>query len=53
MTLIRAFLRNETGATAVEYGLILAFIALIILSSMRGIGTKLNAKFQGIANNLG
>lgn len=52
MTLIRAFLRNESGATAIEYGLIASFVALIIISSLRGIGTKLNAKFSAISGNL-
>lgn len=52
MNLIRAFLHNESGATAIEYGLIVTFISLVLLSSFKGIGTKINGKFQSLSNGL-
>jgi pilus assembly protein Flp/PilA len=52
MRLLLKFLRNETGATAIEYGLIAAGIALAIIGVVDGIGTKLNAKFTSLNNSL-
>lgn len=46
------FVRDETAATAVEYGLIAALIAVVVLVGVRSIGTKLNAKFNSIGNAL-
>jgi pilus assembly protein Flp/PilA len=45
-------LRDETGATAIEYGLIAAGISLAIISIINGIGTKLNTKFTAINSSL-
>jgi pilus assembly protein Flp/PilA len=39
MTLLRRFLRDESGATAIEYGLIAAGISLAIISIVNGLGT--------------
>jgi pilus assembly protein Flp/PilA len=39
------FAQDESGATAIEYGLIAALIAVVIITAVRGIGTKLNATF--------
>jgi pilus assembly protein Flp/PilA len=50
--LIRAFLTDETGATAIEYGLIAAGISLAIISVINGLGTKLNTKFTSINSSL-
>jgi pilus assembly protein Flp/PilA len=50
--LIRKFLADETGATAIEYGLIAAGIALAIITVVNGLGTKLNTKFTAINNSL-
>jgi len=52
MRLIQKFWRDETGATAIEYGLIAAGIALAIISVINGLGTKLNTKFTAINNSL-
>ena len=46
------FLRDETGATAIEYGLIVAGISLAIISIIDGLGTKLNTKFTSINSSL-
>jgi pilus assembly protein Flp/PilA len=52
MRLLLNFLRDETGATAIEYGLIAAGISLAIISIINGIGTKLNTKFTAINSSL-
>jgi pilus assembly protein Flp/PilA len=46
------FLRDETGATAIEYGLIAAGISLAIISVVNGMGAKLNTKFTSLNNSL-
>ena len=48
MKTIRKFLSDESGATAIEYGLIAAGIALAIIAAVNGLGTKLNSKFTSI-----
>ena len=52
MRLLVKFWRDETGATAIEYGLIAAGIALAIISAVNGLGTKLNTKFTAINTSL-
>ena len=52
MQMISRFLRDETGATAIEYGLIAAGISLAIIAAVNGLGTNLNAKFTSINNSL-
>jgi len=49
MTRILAFLRDESGATAIEYGLIAALIALVIITAVTSVGTSLQATFTSIA----
>jgi pilus assembly protein Flp/PilA len=46
------FLNDESGATAIEYGLIAAGISLAIIAVVNGLGTTLNAKFTSINNSL-
>jgi pilus assembly protein Flp/PilA len=46
------FLKNENGATAVEYGLIVALIAVAIVTTVTLVGTNLNALFTSIAGSL-
>jgi pilus assembly protein Flp/PilA len=46
------FLSDESGATAIEYGLIAAGIALVIITVVNGIGTNLNEKFNSINSSL-
>jgi len=50
--LISRFVRDESGATAIEYGLIAALIAVVIITALTTIGTNLNAKFSSIAGTL-
>ena len=50
--LMRDFVRNESGATAIEYGLIAALIALVIITALRTLGTNLNSTFSRIGTNL-
>ena len=50
--LFARFLQDQTGATAIEYGLIAAGIALAIIAVVNGLGTNLNTKFTDINNSL-
>jgi pilus assembly protein Flp/PilA len=43
MKMLKKFLADESGATAIEYGLIAAGISLVIISNVNGIGGKLNS----------
>ena len=43
---------NEKGATAIEYGLIAALIAVAGIAAMQGIGNKLNTTFNNVSNQL-
>jgi pilus assembly protein Flp/PilA len=47
-----AFLRDESGATAIEYGLIAGLIAVVIIGSLTTLGTRVSNKFKAVANNL-
>jgi pilus assembly protein Flp/PilA len=51
--MISRFLRDESGATAIEYGLIAAGIAVAIILVVTTLGTNLTATFQEVADNLG
>jgi pilus assembly protein Flp/PilA len=46
------FLSNESGATAIEYGLIAAGISIAIVAVVNGLGTNLNNKYTSINNSL-
>jgi pilus assembly protein Flp/PilA len=50
--MIARFVKDESGATAIEYGLIAAGIALAIIAVVNGLGTNLNAKFSSINSSL-
>ena len=50
MSLIARFFRDETGATAIEYGLIAAGISVAIIATVAGLGTKLNTTFTSVQN---
>jgi pilus assembly protein Flp/PilA len=52
MTLVKRFIADENGATAIEYGLIAAGIALAIITVVNGLGTSLNDKFGSISSSL-
>ena len=47
-----SFLSDESGATAIEYGLIAAGIALAIIAVVNGLGTNLNTQFTSINSSL-
>lgn len=50
MTNLLRFLRDESGATAIEYGLIAAAIAVVIAATLGTVGTNVNNTFQKISN---
>jgi pilus assembly protein Flp/PilA len=50
--LVSRFVKDESGATAIEYGLIAAGISLAIIAVVNGLGTNLNAKFTSINTSL-
>ncbi len=50
--LVARFVKDESGATAIEYGLIAAGIALAIITVVNNLGTTLNAKFGSISSSL-
>ncbi len=51
-TYLRALLKSERGATAVEYGIMVALIAVIIIAAVTAIGTGLNATFLDVGDAL-
>ncbi len=51
-TMIRRFIRDETAATAIEYGLIAACISVAIIAVVQGVGTKLTSTFTSIRGAL-
>jgi pilus assembly protein Flp/PilA len=52
MQTFKRFLRDESGATAIEYGLIAAGISLAIIAMVNALGAKLNTKFTSINSSL-
>jgi pilus assembly protein Flp/PilA len=52
MSKVFAFLKDESGATAIEYGLIAAGISVVIIATVNAIGSSLNSKFQYISEQL-
>jgi pilus assembly protein Flp/PilA len=52
MTRVFAFLNDESGAAAIEYGLIAAGISVVIIAAVNSIGTSLNTKFHSISTQL-
>ena len=46
------FVKNEFGATAIEYGLIAAGISVAIIAAVNGLGTKLNTTFSSVSTQL-
>jgi pilus assembly protein Flp/PilA len=52
MTAIHAFLANEDAATAVEYALMLALIASVIVLAVQGLGTAVNDRFESMATSI-
>jgi pilus assembly protein Flp/PilA len=51
-TLVSRFVKDQSGATAIEYGLIAAGISVAIIAVVQGLGTKLNATFSSVSSAL-
>lgn len=52
MNMIGRFIRDESGVTAIEYGLIAALIAVVIITALTNLGTAINDKFDLIATTI-
>jgi pilus assembly protein Flp/PilA len=52
MSILLRFVGDESGATAIEYGLIAAGISVAIVAVVQGLGTKLNATFTSVSTAL-
>jgi pilus assembly protein Flp/PilA len=52
MSKIVEFLKNESGATAIEYGLIVGGISIAIIAVVNGLGTQLNNVFSTVSSDL-
>ena len=52
MSFIRNIIRNEKGATAIEYGLIAALIAVAAITAMKSVGTTLNSTFTNVSTQM-
>lgn len=46
------FLKNDAGATAIEYGLIAALIAVVVITGVTAVGTQLSTTFTNLSGNL-
>ncbi|MEI8178292.1 Flp family type IVb pilin [Aestuariivirga sp.] len=46
------FLRDDSGATAIEYGLLAALIAVVIIGAVRTVGTSLSSVFTNVSTNI-
>jgi len=53
MKAIQKFIRDEQGVTAIEYGLIAALIAVVIIGAVTVVGTQLKSTFNSVATALG
>ncbi|HEX4196769.1 MAG TPA: Flp family type IVb pilin [Caulobacteraceae bacterium] len=51
-TLAKRFLQADSGATAIEYGLIVALIAVVIIGAVTSVGSALSGQFQTVATSL-
>ena len=49
---VLTYLKNESGATAIEYGLIAALIAVVIITGVTAVGTNLSATFNTVSGKL-
>ena len=49
---VSRFLKNESGATAIVYGLIAALIAVVVIGAVTAVGNNLSGKFNNIANSV-
>ena len=53
MYFVKKFIKNNKAATAIEYGLIAALIAVAAITAKRGLGPKLNNTFTNVSQNMG
>ncbi len=53
MTFIRKFVKNNKGATAIEYGLIAALIAVAAVAAMSSLGSKISQTFNNASSKMG
>jgi pilus assembly protein Flp/PilA len=53
MSTMKRFFQDESGATAIEYGLIAALIAVVIIGAVTAVGTGLTGTFNTVAGKLG
>ena len=53
MQFIRKLIKDKKGATAIEYGLIAALIAVAAITAMQGLGTSLNRTFTNVSTAMG
>ena len=51
--LFARFVKDESGATAIEYGLIAALIAVVIISAVTALGTTIKSKFNAVVTGMG
>ena len=51
-SLVLSFFKNESGATAIEYGLIAAGIAIAIITAVNGVGSQLSTVFTNVSTSL-
>jgi len=51
-TIFARFIKDESGATAIEYGLIASLISIAAIAAFNNVGSKLKGTFNDIANNL-
>jgi pilus assembly protein Flp/PilA len=49
---VSSFAKNESGAAAIEYGLIVALIAVVIIGAVTTVGTNLSTKFNTVATSI-
>ena len=52
LRLVKRIVRNDRAATAIEYGLIAALIAVAAITAMQGLGNKLKNTFNNVSNNM-
>jgi len=52
MNKLISLVKDENGATAIEYGLIAALIAVVLIASLKAIGSNLTVTFNNVANNV-
>ena len=50
--ILKSFAHDDSGATAIEYGLIASMIALVIITAVTAVGTKLTNTFNEVSSNL-